>query len=79
MTIKTLKKPHNIYFDECPPEIIEYINTIESRLVNSHNLLARIRNTFLVDLDSDGQPCATFHKIMELWDKVNDELEIFKK
>ena len=42
----------------------------------SHRLLRELRQTYLVNLDDDGQPKASMQEIMNLWDRVNRELQI---
>lgn len=42
----------------------------------SHRLLRELRKTYLVNLDNDGQPKASMAEIMDLWDRVNRELQI---
>jgi len=42
----------------------------------SHRLLRELRQTYLVNVDEEGQPKASINEIMVLWDKVNRELQI---
>ena len=39
-------------------------------------LLRELRQTYLVNVDDEGQPKASINEIMTLWDKVNRELQI---
>ena len=42
----------------------------------SHRLLRELRQTYLVNVDNDGQPKASINEIMDLWGRVNRELQI---
>lgn len=42
----------------------------------SHRLLRELRQTYLVNVDNDGHPKASITEIMDLWDRVNRELQI---
>lgn len=42
----------------------------------SHRLLRELRQMYLVNVDDDGQPKASIVEIMDLWDRVNRELQI---
>ena len=42
----------------------------------SHRLLRELRQMYLVNIDDGGQPKASIAEIMDLWDKVNRELQI---
>lgn len=42
----------------------------------SHRLLRDLRQTYLVNIDNDGHPKASITEIMDLWDRVNRELQI---
>ena len=42
----------------------------------SHSLLRELRQTYLVNVDNDGHPKASITEIMDLWDRVNRELQI---
>jgi len=40
----------------------------------SHKLLQELRQTYLVNVDNNGQPKAPINVIIDLWDRVNKEL-----
>ena len=42
----------------------------------SHRLLRELRQMYLVNVDDGGQPKASIAEIMDLWDRVNRELQI---
>lgn len=42
----------------------------------SHRLLRELRQTYLVNVDNDGHLKASITEIMDLWDRVNRELQI---
>lgn len=57
----------------------DYVKWLEEQLNKadvSRRLLRELRQTYLVDLDNEGQPKASIIQIMDLWDRVNKELQI---
>lgn len=42
----------------------------------SHRLLRELRQIYLVNVDNDGHPKASMVEIMDLWERVNRELQI---
>jgi len=40
----------------------------------SHNLLRELKYIYLINVSDDGQPKASINEIIDLWNRVNSEL-----